>query len=162
MCALRNYVVKAGKTLRSGGKLLDPRSMHKRALIATPTTALRAPSADAPSYGLRQSWDQALPTMSAIWSNSENIYSLRVLPPVTRIGHRYCVHQGGSISPLMIFTTCDASANSVAAIAKVTLTRLSLGRTKAFRSCTAAGALVRPTAGARAATLRCLLSVCSS
>jgi hypothetical protein len=30
-------------------------------------------------------------------------------------------HQGGSISPLMIFTTCDASANSEAAIAKVTL-----------------------------------------
>ena len=27
---------------------------------------------------------------------------------------RQCAHQGGSISPLMIFTTCDASANSVA------------------------------------------------
>src|SRR6516164_3660132 len=36
---------------------------------------------------------------------------------------RHCAHQGGSISPLMIFTTCDASANSVAAIAKVTLIR---------------------------------------
>ena len=37
-------------------------------------------------------------------------------------------HRGGSISPLMIFTTCDASTNSVATIAKVTLTKLSLGR----------------------------------
>ena len=41
---------------------------------------------------------------------------------------RQRAHQGGSISPLMIFTTCDAFANSVAAIAKVTVTRLSLGR----------------------------------
>src|SRR5437588_3688782 len=65
--------------------------------------------------------------MSAPWGNSEKIYSLGVLPPVTRFGHRHCAHKGGSISPLMIFTTCDASANSVAAIAKVTLTRLSLG-----------------------------------
>src|SRR6267142_1183953 len=62
--------------------------------------------------------------MSATWGNSEKIYSLGVLPPVTRFGHRHCAHQGGSISPLMIFTTCDVSANSVAAIAKVTLTRL--------------------------------------
>jgi len=47
---------------------------------------------------------------------------------MTRFGHLVTqrAHQGGSISPLMIFTTCDASANSVAAIAKVTLTRLSL------------------------------------
>src|SRR5438132_4355209 len=30
------------------------------------------------------------------------------LQPVTRFGHRHCAHQGGSISPLMIFTTCDA------------------------------------------------------
>ena len=34
---------------------------------------------------------------------------------------RHCAHQGGSISPLMIFTTYDASANSVVTIAKVTL-----------------------------------------
>ena len=45
--------------------------------------------------------------------------------PDSDISIRHCAHQGGSISPLMIFTTCDASANSVAAIAKVTLTRLS-------------------------------------
>src|SRR5438270_4979166 len=32
----------------------------------------------------------------------------------------------------MIFTTCDASANSVAAIAKVALTRLSLGRSSSI------------------------------
>jgi hypothetical protein len=68
----------------------------------------------------------APPPMSAIWGNSEDIWSLGVLPSLTRFGHRHCAHQGGSISPLMIFTTCDASANSVAAIAKVTLTRLSL------------------------------------
>jgi hypothetical protein len=49
-----------------------------------------------------------------------------VLLRLTRFGHS--AHQGGSISPLIIFTTCDASANSVAAIAKVTLIRLSLGR----------------------------------
>ena len=36
--------------------------------------------------------------------------------------------QAGSISPLMIFTICDASANSVSTIAKVTLTKSSLGR----------------------------------
>jgi hypothetical protein len=39
-----------------------------------------------------------------------------------------CAHQGGSISPLIILTTCDASANSEVTIAKVTLTKLSLGR----------------------------------
>ena len=50
------------------------------------------------------------------------------------IGHlnRQRAHQGGSISPLMVFTTCDASANSEAAIAKVTLTRLSLGRSSSI------------------------------
>lgn len=41
-------------------------------------------------------------------------------------------HQGGSISPLIIFTICDASANSVATIAKVTLTKLSLGRSSSI------------------------------
>src|SRR6202045_3840953 len=51
---------------------------------------------------------------------------------LTRFGHRHCAHQGGSISPLMIFTNCDASANSVAAIAKVTLTRLSLLRSSSI------------------------------
>jgi len=44
------------------------------------------------------------------------------------VSFRHCAHQGGSISPLIIFTTCDASANSVAVIVKVTLIRLSLGR----------------------------------
>src|SRR5216683_2611086 len=31
-----------------------------------------------------------LATMSAVWGNSENIYSLRVLPPVTLNGHYAC------------------------------------------------------------------------
>ncbi|HKD73875.1 MAG TPA: heme-binding protein [Ktedonobacterales bacterium] len=31
---------------------------------------------------------------------------------MTRFGHR--AHQGGSISPLMIFTTCDASVPDIA------------------------------------------------
>jgi hypothetical protein len=53
---------------------VDKSARNDTALIATPTTALRAPSADAPSYGLRQSWDQALPTMSAIWSNHYEFY----------------------------------------------------------------------------------------
>src|ERR1700730_16719028 len=66
---------------------------------------------------------------SAIGGQPGDICSLRGLPPVTRFGHRHCAHQGGSISPLMIFTTCDAS---VAAIAKVTLTRLSLGRSSSI------------------------------
>jgi hypothetical protein len=55
-------------------------------------------------------------------------------PEVKEIVAVLCRHavQRGSISPLMIFTTCDASANSVAAIAKVTLTRLSLGRSSSI------------------------------
>ena len=44
------------------------------------------------------------------------------------VSFRHCAHQGGSIPPLIIFTTWDASANSVAVIAKVKLIRLSLGR----------------------------------
>jgi hypothetical protein len=39
---------------------------------------------------------------------------------------------GGSISPLIIFITYDASANSVATIAKVTSTKFSLGRSSSI------------------------------
>ena len=54
--------------------------------------------------------------------------------PDSDISIRHCAHQGGSISPLIIFTTCDASANSVATIAKVTLTKLSLGRSSSINN----------------------------
>jgi len=60
------------------------------------------------------------------WRLTGSTAVVPVLLRLTRFGHS--AHQGGSISPLIIFTTCDASANSVAAIAKVTLIRLSLGR----------------------------------
>ena len=41
---------------------------------------------------LGQSFDCRLPTMSAIWGNSENMYSLRVLPHVTH--KRHSAHSG--------------------------------------------------------------------
>jgi len=75
-------------------------------------------------YGNFRSWGQTGRTI--------NLATTAALDPIPDISIRHCAHQGGSISPLMIFTTCDASANSVAAIAKVTLTRLSLGRSSSI------------------------------
>ena len=45
---------------------------------------------------------------------------------------RMGTYHGSSISPLMIFTTRDASSKSEVAIAKVTLTRLSRGRSNSI------------------------------
>jgi hypothetical protein len=46
------------------------------------------------SWGGFAKYRNELLTMSAIWSNSENIYSLRVLPPLTQTGLTACVRSG--------------------------------------------------------------------
>jgi hypothetical protein len=45
-------------------------------------------SSSTPEEHLTQSWLYRAPDLSAIWSDSENIYSVRVLLPLTRFGHR--------------------------------------------------------------------------
>jgi hypothetical protein len=71
---------------------------------------------------------------SAVKGDAAVRYTHRSFLATTRLGTFGLgnAHQGGSISPLMIFTICDASANSVSVIAKVTLTRLSLGRSSSI------------------------------
>jgi len=44
-----------------------------------------------------------LATMSAVWGNPENIYSLRVLPPVTRSGSRARHHSITSLALISLF-----------------------------------------------------------